>query len=82
MAQVKDKKTNAAAQQSIANTNSQLHNLLEERKQAITLAQSICPVYDKEDNFWTTVTDLTGQNYGYENYDNGVDEKEGSKVRV
>ena len=61
MAQVEDEKTNTTVQQSNANENSQLHNLMEEQKKAIALAQSICPIYDKDDNFWATFTDLTGQ---------------------
>ena len=51
MAQVEDETTNAAAQHSIPNANSQMNNLLEERKQAISLAQLICSVYYKNDTF-------------------------------
>ena len=61
MAQMEDEKISSSTQQTIANANIVMQHLLEERKQAISLAQTICPLYDKDNSFWTIVSDLTQQ---------------------
>ena len=55
MAQVEDDKVNQITQLAIANTNLQLQNLLEEKKQAIDLAKNVCPNYDGFNEYWESV---------------------------
>ena len=59
MAQVEDDKVNQITQLAIANSNLQLQNLLEERKQAIDLAKTVCPNYDGNNEYWESVKTLT-----------------------
>ena len=59
MAQVEDDKFNQKTQLAIANVNLQLQNLLEEKKQAIDLAKTVCPNYDGYNEYWESVKKLT-----------------------
>ena len=59
MAQVEDSKKNHNSQVSIAHANTQQQMLLDDRKQAIALAQTICPTYSVDSEFWMDVRTLT-----------------------
>ena len=61
MAQMEDDKVNSITQLAIANADRQLQNLLEERKQSIELAKAICPEFDRLNEYWIAVNDLTSQ---------------------
>ena len=61
MVQIEDEKVSVLTQVDISNSQVGLKNLLEEREQAISLAQSICPVYDETNSFWIIVADLSQQ---------------------
>uniref|UniRef100_A0A6U5L0F0 Uncharacterized protein n=1 Tax=Corethron hystrix TaxID=216773 RepID=A0A6U5L0F0_9STRA len=61
MAQVEDAKKIRKNEVDVANANTQLQLLLEERKQAILLAKSICANFDKDDEFWKDVLNITEQ---------------------
>ena len=45
----------------LANHNTRNRMLLEERQQAIRLAKEICPTYEKDNEFWAEVHDLSTQ---------------------
>ena len=59
MAQVEDDKVKKIMRLATANANLQLQNLLEERKQAIDLAKTVCPNYDGYNEYWESVKKLT-----------------------